>query len=303
MAQDSPARPWPPRAVLLGCTSGVALVGLLDASTGTELRIFPFYYLPIALGSQKVSARAGLSLALLSTASWALAMGFGGSSWSLEVFLFNTLTQMVSFGVVATLVANVARHLETERDLNRTDGLTSLPNRRAFYEVAEVLLAASRRSGHPVTVAYIDLDNFKKVNDERGHGQGDAALITAADAIRGAARAGDLAARLGGDEFAVIFTNTGPAAAQTALERLGETLAAAMKERQWPITASIGAISFLRASATVEQAVASADSLMYRVKARGKGRVLVETVGAQEEPDGPRAPGETLLDVRSESTR
>jgi diguanylate cyclase (GGDEF)-like protein len=274
-----PARARRPFAVTAGCVLLVCLIGYLDCATGTEARVFPLYYLPIAAGALLVSRAVGLGLAAFSSIFWVLSMYWGGSTWSIGMFTFNAVTQMASFGLIALLVGSLVRRFEVERDLSRTDALTSLPNGRSFYEIAAVLIAGARRSGRPFTVAYVDLDNFKAVNDSRGHLQGDQALRAVAEVLRHATRASDVAARLGGDEFAVLLPDTGPEPARTVLERLLGMIADAMRQREWPITASIGAVSFPKAPATVEAAVHAADSLMYRVKERGKGQALVEVAG------------------------
>ena len=196
--------------------------------------------------------------------------------------MFNTFTQLSSFVLVALLVGRIGDRLGVERELSRKDNLTSLPNRRAFYELAEVLMAGARRSKRPFTLAYLDLDDFKVVNDQHGHHQGDRALRRAADVIRSATRSSDVVARLGGDEFVVYLPDTDPDAAQPMLERLRESLST--RQDGWPITASIGAVSFLEPPATLEEAVHDVDALMFRAKRAGKNRVLIETGGTAEPP-------------------
>lgn len=265
--------------VVFGCIVCTALVGLLDYATGLDLRIYPLYYLPIAVGAFRVSRYFGLGLALMSSGLWVTAMHLAGSAWGIETYLFNTLTQTISFAVIAILLSNIAARLAAERALSRKDDLTSLPNSRAFYEYAEILLAGAGRSKRPLTLAYIDLDNFKEVNDKHGHRQGDLALREAAGVFQRSLRESDLAARLGGDEFALLLMDTDSEGAKTVLDRISKLLLETMRQHQWPISASIGAISFHQAPDTIEQAVHAADALMYRVKAMGKGQVLVEVVG------------------------
>lgn len=272
------------RTVALGCTLAVFFIAVVDYATGIEARVFPLYYLPISLGSLRVSRSAGLRLAALSTALWVLAMWWGGSPWTADVFIFNTVMQTLSFGLIAVLVANLANRFEREHDLSRTDILTSLPNSRAFHELAEVLVAGAHRYGRPFTIAYLDLDNFKQVNDKQGHAKGDLVLQRVAAVLRRATRASDVAARLGGDEFVLLMPDTGPGAARTVLQRVRDLIAREMKSSEWPVTASIGAISFLEAPTAVEEAIQAADSLMYRVKQAGKNQLLLEIVGSEAQP-------------------
>lgn len=265
--------------VVLLCVSGVSVIGWLDYVTGVDARVFPFYYVFIAGAAARVSKRAGFFLAALCTILWSTAMGLGGVHWSSSMFAFNIIAQGASFALVAMLVGHLATKVDLERELSRRDNLTQLPNSRYFYEIAEVLMAGARRSQRPLTIAYVDLDNFKQVNDTQGHMVGDLVLKAVARVMRSATRNSDLIARLGGDEFAVLLPDTTADAARIGLGRLAENLALAMKAEKWPITASIGAISFAQLPSSVEDAVHLADELMYRVKIAGKNSLLVETVG------------------------
>lgn len=272
--------------VAIACVAGVFLVGFVDYATGTQARIFPLYYLPIAWGALRVSRAFGLLLAALSTTLWAVALHIGHVPWSSGLYGFNILMQLASFALIALLMGDIARRLTLERDLSRRDSLTSLPNGRAFYEMAALLLAGARRSGRPMVLAYIDLDNFKTVNDQSGHLEGDAALRVAAEVLRRETRTSDVVARMGGDEFTVLLPETTAEAARIALARLGRNLATAMEQHSWPITASIGAAAFAHAPDSLETAIHRADQVMYRVKSAGKNRVQVDAVDAEDGTTG-----------------
>jgi diguanylate cyclase (GGDEF)-like protein len=217
---------------------------------------------------------------LLSAAAWALANGWPGARSAAGVLAFNTLTQAVAFTTVGLLLAELRRRLDVERALSRVDPLTLLPNRRAFLEQADLLMAVAQRYEHRMTLAFIDLDGFKAVNDEQGHAAGDAVLREVADVLRGEVRASDLLARLGGDEFAVLLCQAGPDVAREVLERLRERLVQRLSARGWPVTASIGALSFASPPPRLDAALAQADALMYEAKATGKNRVHVGCAGS-----------------------
>lgn len=166
-------------------------------------------------------------------------------------------------------LATLRAELATERYAASHDSLTGLPNRRAFYETG---LASIRSSQHPLVVVVIDLDDFKRVNDEHGHAAGDEVLVTVAR--RFAAYAGDnLVARLGGDEFVGLLTS--PTAEEhwryLAARGLAEVLASPMPidGRSLVVTASVG-IASVRDAAGLFEAVRSADTAMYRDKARSR---------------------------------
>jgi diguanylate cyclase (GGDEF)-like protein len=259
----------------------VTLIGLIawfDYVTGIWFRIFPFYYLAIAFGAQFISMRAGVLLALLSSVSWMssnLLSGehpYGPGIWSL-----NFLTMTMSFLVVGYLIGRLRHSLDRERDLSRRDNLTGLHNSRAFHELGTFAVAGARRTGSPLTLAFIDLDNFKAVNDRLGHHEGDRVLREAGALLAGHFRESDLVARLGGDEFAALLPDTVAEDATIALERLRAELESLMSGQGLPVTMSIGAVHFAAAPDHLEAAIHAADELMYEVKHGGKNRVLVRS--------------------------
>ena len=103
------------------------------------------------------------------------------------------------------------------------DDLTGLLNRRGWRYTAPRELARAARSGNPITLVTLDLDNFKELNDELGHDQGDRALRDTAERIRATLRAGDVVARLGGDEFVALLTNSTLTGSLTAIDRLRDS--------------------------------------------------------------------------------
>jgi diguanylate cyclase (GGDEF)-like protein len=188
-----------------------------------------------------------------------------------------------SFLVIAVLIGKLRISLLHERDLSRRDGLTGLHNSRAFYEYGTFLIAGARRRGSGLALAFVDLDNFKLVNDQLGHQEGDEVLRLAGQMLQEHFRGSDLVARLGGDEFAVLMPETDEAAVRKVLERLRLRMQEAMLLRRLPVTMSIGAMAFTQAPASLADAVARADALMYEVKSSGKNRALVVTVSATDE--------------------
>src|SRR5260370_18147291 len=134
--------------------------------------------------------------------------------------------------------------LEAEKKLARSAVLTDLANRRAFYERAEQERKRAARYGRPLSLAYIDLDNFKQVNDTRGHDAGDQVLISVATVLKNNLRAEDLAARLGGDEFALLLPEAGDAAGAFVIHKLHRLLTGAMQEPAFPLTFRTARLSY-----------------------------------------------------------
>ena len=160
------------------------------------------------------------------------------------------------------------------RDLALSDALTGLPNRPALLDALGQAIARQRRDQRPFTVLYIDLDGFKRINDLFGHTVGDAVLRAAAAIIRDNIRQEDCAARLGGDEFGVVLVGGADDIADPVAERIRTALEEGLAARGWPVTASIGSVTFVEPPADESVALAAADMQMYAAKHAGCNRVV-----------------------------
>jgi diguanylate cyclase (GGDEF)-like protein len=258
-------------------------IAYVDAVTGIELRIFPLYFVPVLVVGLRFGRWPALATAAFCAAVWYLSHRMAGlhSSRS-EIDVVNLFVMAVAFGVVALLGAAQRGWLRRERALSRTDGLTGLLNGRGFYEAAAVELARSSRYQHPLTVAYIDLDDFKIVNDRFGHARGDAVLVAVAHAMRRACRSTDLVGRLGGDEFVVLFPETGRDAAEAALAKLRSRVREAARGDGQAVTMSVGSVSFAEPPTDVERLVHEADKAMYAAKTGGKDALLCTSYGENQ---------------------
>jgi diguanylate cyclase (GGDEF)-like protein len=172
------------------------------------------------------------------------------------------------FGGIAVLMGQLARMYDLERSLARTDPLTGLANRRAFVDALDLALRAGRQ---PITVVYLDVDDFKRINDRFGHPAGDQVLMDVADLMRAECRAADLPARLGGDEFALLLVGVPDGQVLAIVDRVLQ----AARRNPVTTTLSAGAFSVEDLDRSAEAVLASADRLMYQVKRTGKGRVVM----------------------------
>ncbi len=263
----------------------IAAIGWIDFATGTEVRVFPLYYLPIALVAWKGGRAGALIAAAICAAAWTEANSLAGMEFSNPmIWAANTAMLGTSFAVVGLLVATLRSALMREQGISRTDPLTSLPNGRAFREEADRILDLCRRRERPATLAYVDLDNFKTVNDTRGHQAGDGLLRTVARLLLASTRPSDLCARLGGDEFAILLPDADARGARVALERLRLELSQSAAAHACAITASIGAVTFLTVPESLDEMISAADARMYVAKTGGKNRVHLEEVGGPTPP-------------------
>ena len=192
-----------------------------------------------------------------------------------------------AFGTMRTRLAErTAEREQAEQALQYQalhDALTGLPNRVLFTDRLRFALAASVRRANSVAVLFLDLDNFKLINDSLGHEQGDAVLVAVADRLRGCIRPADTAARLGGDEFTVLLDDI---AADCEAVAVADRIAFALRDpvlvqgRELMVNVSIG-IAVGGSNAEAIELLREADLAMYRAKASGKGHCEVFNPGLE----------------------
>lgn len=275
-----------PKTVVYGLSVGLAiLIGFLDGTMGKEISVSFLYMVPILLAAWRGGVLPGLLLNALCASArlWLIVRWQGPNLFRKPELYWNLLFEGMIFITLTLITAALRRLVEEQRLLARTDVLTGVANRRAFYERAELELSRSRRFQEPVSVAYVDVDDFKRINDELGHEAGDELLKSVASTFGHRVRTTDLVARLGGDEFALLLPSTGAEASLALLSELFRTLVAEMEQQSWPVTFSIGAVTFLRPPVSVDELLRRVDELMYGVKRDGKAGVKHEVFPSMPE--------------------
>jgi len=266
--------------LMVGGTVWIALTGVLDYVTGVEIRLLPLYLLPICLVGWRLGYKSTLTAAWLSALAWFGANYAGGVVYSsATIWVANTISQGIAFSIVGALMVFARRSYWLADERARTDSLTSLLNGRAFAEDAARLMALCERHKRPVTVAYLDLDDFKRVNDRFGHARGDQVLAIVARVLFAAARDTDLVARIGGDEFALLLAETDETGAGVVLDRVRTSMTAAFENEPGGVTVSVGAIVSTGRHPTVDTLLKEADALLYKAKGSGKNRFVAATRG------------------------
>jgi diguanylate cyclase (GGDEF)-like protein len=221
---------------------------------------------------------AGLAISLVSAAAWLGADLLGGASYSHPLIPYwNATVRLGYFCLHTSLLVVLNTLIERMRDLGLRDPLTGASNWRYFHEIAQRELDVHRRDKRPITMAYVDIDNFKTINDTLGHDAGDDVLRTTAEVIQSQIRPGDILARVGGDEFALLFPAVDPPGADVVLQRVHGALQQTFEGNNWPVSVSVGAVTFTALPSSVEALVKRADDLMYQVKRAGKNNVVHET--------------------------
>ena len=262
----------------------VGLVGWVDYLAGAGLSSTPFYLVPVALVTWALGRRAGVAIALAATLSWSLAYLYAGTPppWDSVTPYWNVAVQLGIFVTVSLILSGLREALEHEKELARTDPITGAPNARAFFEHVEQELERSARYRHPFTVAYLDADDFKGINDRFGHTVGDNLLRVVAGVVGGNIRSTDLVARIAGDEFTLLMPETGRKEAEMVMSRVSTALAAAMESNGWPVTFSMGVVTYASPPDTVNALVKIADDVMYSVKRNGKNSVRHAVFGERK---------------------
>ena len=269
-----------PVAVGLAALFLVALIGGADYLTGAELSSSVFYAIPVALAAWYGSLRLGVLICVVASGTWYAADLMGGSTYSASwIPLWNTGVRLGFFVIIAQLLVRLRGALEVQRRLAERDSLTGLANGRRFLAAVEAEVSRSRRYRRPLSLAYVDLDGFKGVNDHLGHAAGDDVLETVGNILSGSVRTTDLPARLGGDEFAVLLPETDAVHARETAMKLRVVLETAMSEGDWPVGFSIGVYTSTGGVTDAEGLIRLADGLMYEVKHAGKGRTLFRSEG------------------------
>ena len=278
----------PRLAVLFVGLALIVLIALLDAATGPKLALNVFYLLPVMLvtwvtASTVYGLIAGLATFLVGPFEAYLD---GYHVYSLPVAAWNAGMRTAVFCVVILLLAEVRKLVARLREQSLTDELTGVANRRAFLFVAAREIERSRRYSHRLSLAYLDIDGFKAVNDRLGHAAGDRMLVALAGAAGATTRSVDTVARLGGDEFVVLMPETDEGAALLLADRLREVCSKAAGSGAERITCSVGVVTCEQPPRDVEELLASADALMYEAKAAGGDDVRHASVSVRDAETG-----------------
>ncbi len=270
---------WPKNAILGMALILALLISLLRFLTGHELALSFLYLLPVSLAAWGAGRAPGMLIAVLSALSWLLADITMLHRFSNPFIPYiNEFFRLLMFMFIAHICSAMKELTDIQKKTARTDFLTGIANRLSFMEYATLEIYKARRNSRPISMIYLDVDNFKAVNDTLGHHEGDLLLINVATTLTNAIRVTDFAARFGGDEFGVLLWRSKAADARQVCEKLKDQLLQMARKKRWPVTFSLGLVTFERAPASVEELVSEADRLMYQAKQSGKNTVKHRSV-------------------------
>src|ERR1051326_2198688 len=255
----------------------VVMVGAVDLVTRPDISISLFYLLPITFVTWRIGRTAGFALSFISF-FWVVADARPIYSLT-AVGYWNGAINLAFLLILSSMFAELSVLLEWVH----TDYLTGLANARAFYDLVQKEIYRCKRTGGSFSLAYLDIDNFKRANDTLGHSAGDAVLRLVGDTLQKSTRKSDSVARIGGDEFMILLCDTDQQSASAAMGNIEGALRTELSRGHWPVTLTIGIATFPHPPDTVEAAVQQADQLMYQGKQMGKNtrnhRVITGSCG------------------------
>jgi diguanylate cyclase (GGDEF)-like protein len=254
------------RTVYLASILAMVSIFGLDLADGSKIWLNVLYVFPVAasafycecamLAALGVAAAGGLQLLTL--------IAYEMSAWSIAA---NIVIELASAAVIAIIARSARSKIVRMEALTVTDELTRLPNRRGVESVIRREIIKQRRYGGVLSVAVLDLDRFKEVNDYQGHAVGDRALRLIGEVLSRCTRESDSVARLGGDEFVIVMPDTQGTECAALCRSLSRAIFRRMTVADLSITASIGFATFEEAPGSVSMALQKADRAMYAVKA------------------------------------
>lgn len=259
-------------AVILGTLAFILVIFAAELSAPSDVRLGMFYLVPVLVATWFEGVFWG---AICVVATVVLRMALEATQ-GLATPGLSALHQ-APFILVAGITMFGFRHMKRTQDalqrLATHDHLTNVLNAGEFTSRVTQELQRQRRYRRPSALLYLDLDNFKGLNDTHGHQTGDAVLRLVADAIRRTVREVDVVGRMGGDEFAVLMPETDSAVAAAAAHRLGDSVRTAFNGTP-PVTASVGVVSFDETTGSAAEVLRRADQAMYEAKRMGKDQVV-----------------------------
>lgn len=259
--------------IIAGLSLILALtIGWIDYLVSADINFSIFYLLPISLATWFSGKYCGLGLALVSTILWIHAELHIKSDTITLFTYWNSGVRFAFYLIFIYLLFSLKKAYEREKRLARFDGLTGVYNRSFFIETLENEIQRAQRYHYPITLAYLDIDHFKRVNDQFGHNTGDRLLQDISNIINNSIRPSDIVARLGGDEFAILLPYTNVQEAQAALNRVYQNLLSLNQGQLSFVGFSMGVVTCLTPPESIDRLIEQADQLMYSVKHTNKNQ-------------------------------
>ncbi|MCD4780859.1 MAG: GGDEF domain-containing protein [Candidatus Omnitrophica bacterium] len=269
------------------CLLLTLVIGSIRYLTGTEWEFSLFYLFPICIATWFITRWAGVVLSITSALSWFVADMFLINRFShYLVPCINELLRSIVFLAATFTLSELKNLIFRQEKLALTDTLTGIANRRAFFKYAEIELMRAQRFERPFTIAYMDIDNFKSINDKCGHNIGDVLLRSIGGTLKRAIRNVDIVARIGGDEFVLFLPETDEKVACAIIRRIDKKLNDFVHMHEWPISFSFGVVTFSNIPKNIDDIINKADQLLLEAKKMGKAKIrhkiITDVIGIEK---------------------
>ncbi len=256
----------------------VLVIGGLDTITSYNISITILYIFPIILVAWYEGGLSAALLSLVSAVILALSDLTSDHMYSpVSITIWNGMMALGIFLIVAFSISVIKKLMIKTREYDNTDDLTGISNVRFFYGQARIAIGKSAVHKQPFTLAYIDINNLRQINDTLGHIVGDYLLHEAARTIKSTLRSTDIISRLGGAKFAVLMPDSKNEDIEVAIRTVQEQLSAMLKQNNWPVTFSIGVVTCNSPACTIDRLIKMAEDLVRTVREDGKNMVKYQT--------------------------
>jgi diguanylate cyclase (GGDEF)-like protein len=244
------------------------IFALTDVLAGAAISVSLCYLFPVGLITWRCGLRFGLALSA--------AAGLLAAALAPLAPLWTGISHLGLFAGAAYGISVLERTLQWVR----TDYLTGLNNARGLSEMADRELHRAIRTGRILTIACLDLDDFRVINERLGRSAGDAVLQVVAHTVAKATRRGDILSRIGSNEFVFVFPETDFFGAAVAVQNIRKALAQSLAERNWNITFSFGVATFQAAPESIRDAIRQAEELLTSGKSCGRNTTVHRLIGS-----------------------
>jgi diguanylate cyclase (GGDEF)-like protein len=253
----------------------ILLVGYINFVTGHELAFSVFYIIPVAFTAWRNGSKMAFAASLLCGVTDLTSFISSDEEYqSVLIPAWGSTVHVIFLFLISGLIVKVNNQMMLIQSMTRTDPLTGCYNRKYFYEILGRELEKGKRNGTSIALAYIDLDNFKTVNDTMGHKEGDFLLVKTVETVNHVIRTVDSLFRLGGDEFVIIINNPVSSELSGMFSRIKDNLRSNLPARYSDmVSLSIGVVTCFACSVSAGELIEKADKLMYDVKKSGKNNI------------------------------